>query len=41
MSDIFIQKNIRVRPSSAMAMADETSSRVSHGQSPHRVEDEH
>ena len=41
MSDSFIQKNIRVRPTSAVAMADETSSRVSHGQSPHRGEDEH
>ena len=41
MSDSFIQKNIRVRPTSAVAMAEETSSRVSHGQSPHRGEDEH
>ena len=39
MSDNFVNKNIRVRPTSAYVAADETSSRMSHG-SPHR-DDEH
>ena len=39
MSDNFVNKNIRVRPTSAYVANEETSSRMSHG-SPHR-DDEH
>lgn len=40
MSDNFVNKNIRVRPTSAYVANEETSSRMSHGSPAHR-EDEH